>query len=87
VSVLFMPDSASKPSGSITLENPELTATVRLRGAELCSLRDRATGEEFIWQNPTGEWAGSSPILFPFVGRVRSGGFDHAGQRLSLIHI
>ena len=79
-----MADSVFKSSDTLQFENAELTATVRLLGAELCSLRDRATGDELIWQNPTGEWAGSSPILFPVVGRVRSGGFLHADQRYAM---
>ena len=65
---------------TLRLDNGALRATVRLRGAELCSLQDCATGEEFIWQNGSGAWAGSSPILFPVVGRVREGFFTHQGQ-------
>ncbi|MBC7917071.1 MAG: aldose 1-epimerase family protein [Rhodoferax sp.] len=65
---------------TLHLNNGTLSAVVKLRGAELCSLQDRTTGEEFIWQNPTGAWAGSAPILFPVVGRVRNGNFTHQGQ-------
>ena len=65
---------------TIEISNGTLSATVRLLGAELCSLRDVASGEEFLWQNESGVWAGSSPILFPLAGRVREGHFVHQGQ-------
>lgn len=68
-------------SDMVHLDNGELAASIRLQGAELCSLRDCRSGEEFLWQNETGVWARTSPILFPVVGRVRDGGFLHLGKR------
>ena len=51
-----------------TIQNDTLTATFSSLGAELISLKK---GEkEYIWQNPTGEWAGHAPVLFPACGRV-----------------
>ena len=49
-----------------TIQNDTLTATFSSLGAELISLKK---GEkEYIWQNPTGEWAGHAPLLFPVCG-------------------
>ena len=51
-----------------TIQNDTLTATFSSLGAELISLKKG--GKEYIWQNPTGEWAGHAPVLFPACGRV-----------------
>jgi len=48
------------------IQNDKLTVTLSSLGAELISIKK---GEkEYIWQNPTGEWAGHAPILFPVCG-------------------
>jgi galactose mutarotase-like enzyme len=49
-----------------TLKNTNMQITVADLGAELISvIKD---GKERIWQNPTGEWAGHAPLLFPVCG-------------------
>ena len=63
----------------------ELTAAVTAAGAELRSLR--RGNDEHLWQNSAGTagaWTGSAPILFPHVGRLREGGFAHAGRFYAL---
>ncbi len=57
----------------ITIENENFSAGIRLRGAELASLKDRATGRELIWQADPKIWGGSAPILFPIVGKLKNG--------------
>ena len=43
-----------------------MQVTVDSLGAELISVvKD---GKERVWQNPTGEWAGHAPLLFPVCG-------------------
>ncbi len=49
-----------------TIENGELCVSVDSYGAELKSVKIR--GKEMIWQNPTGEWESSSPVMFPVCG-------------------
>ena len=45
----------------------EITATINVQGAELCSLR--AAGAEYMWQaGPV--WPRHAPVLFPIVGRL-----------------
>ncbi|MDN3920335.1 aldose 1-epimerase family protein [Roseateles violae] len=56
----------------------DLSARVELRGAQLRSLRRGS--EEYLWQDEAGVWPQSAPILFPFVGRLRGGGYTHAGR-------
>jgi galactose mutarotase-like enzyme len=59
----------------VSLRNAALHCDIALRGAELRSLRDAGTGEEFIWQRDPAYWAGSAPILFPVIGRFKDGGY------------
>lgn len=49
-----------------TIQSDLLQVTVSSVGAELTSIRYK--GEEKLWQNPTGTWAGHSPVLFPVCG-------------------
>ena len=49
------------------IKNDKLTVTIASFGAEIISvLKD---GKERSWQNPTGEWDGHAPLLFPVCGR------------------
>lgn len=56
-----------------------LRARIKPLGAELCSLR-RDGDAELLWQPQLGVWQQSAPWLFPFVGRLRGGGFRHRGR-------
>lgn len=61
-----------------TLSHGRLTARIAALGAELVSLcRD---GEEMMWQPRAGHWQQTSPWLFPFVGRLKDGGYSHRGR-------
>lgn len=42
-------------------------------GAELCSLVNKATGIEHIWQADPAVWGKHAPILFPIVGELNAG--------------
>ena len=57
-----------------TINNGKIQITVNEMGAELISVV--VDGKEWIWQNPTGEWAGHSPLLFPVCGHC---GVKHNG--------
>jgi galactose mutarotase-like enzyme len=56
-----------------TIRNQNYSATISALGAELKSLKDPRSGEEFIWQGDPGIWKGSAPVLFPIVGRLKDG--------------
>ncbi len=60
---------------TVALANSTLTCEIALKGAELRSLRDIASGDEFIWQRDPAFWASSAPILFPVIGRFKDGGY------------
>lgn len=49
-----------------TIKNDKISVTVAGLGAEIVSVI--AGGKERVWQNPTGEWAGHGPVLFPVCG-------------------
>ncbi len=68
-----MHNGSSPPT--VTLKNAALTCDVALRGAELRSLREFVSGDEFIWQRDPAFWASSAPILFPVIGRFKDGGY------------
>lgn len=50
----------------IYIQNKELEVEAETLGGELVSVRYQ--GKERLWQNPTGEWAGHAPVLFPVCG-------------------
>lgn len=56
---------------TVEIAGPLLSARIRPRGAEPCSLRD-AAGEEYLWQAGP-EWPRHAPILFPVVGQLAGG--------------
>lgn len=66
----------------IRLRQGALHACIAPLGGELQSLW--RSGEEFLWQGDPAVWAQRAPWLFPFVGRLRGGGFTHRGRRYAL---
>ncbi|MES3021235.1 MAG: aldose 1-epimerase family protein [Pseudomonadota bacterium] len=69
---------------TLTFSNGALRCTVALRGAQLLSLSDGRTGDEFIWQRDPDVWSDSAPILFPVIGRLKDGAYVHRGQRYAM---
>jgi len=49
-------------------------------GAELRSLVNLTTGEQYVWQADPDVWAGSAPILFPIIGALKDGRCNINGQ-------
>ncbi len=54
-----------------TIENEYLLCAIESNGAEIRSLKSKATGEEYIWQIDNSIWGSSSPVLFPVIGKVK----------------
>jgi galactose mutarotase-like enzyme len=54
-----------------TLENEKLICTIESNGAEIRSLKNKATGAEYIWQIDKSIWGSSSPVLFPAIGKTK----------------
>ncbi len=59
------------------IENNFLECKITNRGAELCSLVDKATGMEYIWQKKPEIWNSTSPVLFPSIGNIKNNAIVH----------
>ena len=57
-----------------TIQNECLTVQAEDTGAQLASIRS-AGGEEYLWQGDPAIWARRAPILFPLIGRLRTGAY------------
>lgn len=55
-----------------TIENEKLICTIESKGAEIRSLKDKASGKEYIWQIDPTVWGSSSPVLFPAIGKIKA---------------
>lgn len=62
------------------LENDRLRVEIDSCGAELKSVKDKISGQEYMWQADPEYWGRTSPILFPFVGRLKNNSFLHEGK-------
>lgn len=63
-----------------TIKSNHLTVDISPVGAEMQSLREQATGCEYLWQGDPAYWHGRSPILFPIVGGLWNGECRIGGQ-------
>ncbi|WP_109358282.1 aldose 1-epimerase family protein [Brumimicrobium oceani] len=54
-----------------TIENDFLICKIESKGAEIRSLENKQTGEEFIWSIDESIWGSSSPVLFPSIGNIK----------------
>ncbi len=63
------------------LENGELRAEIESFGAELKSLVRKETGQEFMWEADPAFWGKTSPVLFPFIGKLKGAEYRYQGTR------
>jgi galactose mutarotase-like enzyme len=73
-----------------TIENENLICTIDSNGAEIRSLKNKATGQEYIWQIDKSIWGSSSPVLFPAIGKIKGdkvvyNGKDYAMHKHGII--
>lgn len=62
------------------LKGEKLGIRVEGKGAELKSLVDLSTGEEYMWNADPEFWPRTSPVLFPFVGRLKGQQYTWQGK-------
>lgn len=67
-------------SNYLVIENDILKAAISPVGAELKCLQMKKTGLSLVWEGNPDIWSGSAPWLFPFVGRLKDGGFEYRGH-------
>lgn len=62
------------------LENECLRIKINSLGAELVSLQQTKTNQEYMWEGNPQVWGRISPILFPFVGGLKDKEYKHNGK-------
>ena len=68
---------------TISNEINNITATIDSFGAELISLKNISTNTEYIWQKNPQYWSKSSPVLFPFIGALKSNEYFYNEKKYS----
>ena len=63
-----------------SLENAQISICVDTSGAELRSLKNTATGTEYMWDAKPEYWKRTSPVLFPIVGTLNNGSYRYGGN-------
>ena len=66
------------------LENEKLRVEIDSFGAELKSVKDKTTNQEYMWQGDPQYWGRTSPVLFPFVGSLKNGSYLHEGKTYTM---
>ena len=66
------------------LENEKLRVEIDSFGAELKSVKDKVTEQEYMWQADPAFWGRTSPVLFPFVGKLKNDSFLHGGKTYTM---
>lgn len=62
------------------ISNNKIMIQVNSMGAELTSLKDVATGTEYMWNADPAYWKRTSPVLFPIVGGLKDGKYRLDGR-------
>lgn len=70
--------------GVQVVENGTLRVTVADQGAELISVADTVTGQEYIWCGDPAVWNRHAPILFPFIGKSAGGVYRYGGESYAM---
>lgn len=66
------------------LENEHLRVTVSGLGAELSSIRDVKTQQEYLWNGDEKYWPRQAPVLFPFVGLAKNRQYTYNGKTYAM---
>lgn len=61
------------------LENEDLKVEIESVGAEVISIQDKK-GRDYLWNGDGKFWGRRSPILFPFIGRLKNGAYRYKGK-------
>jgi galactose mutarotase-like enzyme len=68
----------------IAIRNNVFSARISEAGAELKSLMEIATGQEYLWHGDPAWWNGTAPVLFPVIGGLRDGTCTFEGRQYKL---
>ena len=67
-----------------TIQNEVFTVVIDSKGAELSSMKSKASGTEYVWQADPEIWARHAPILFPIVGRLKDKTYTVGGTEYTI---
>lgn len=67
-----------------SLKNAQLEICIHSLGAELFSIKEVATGKEYMWDARPEYWKRTSPVLFPIVGSLNGGYYRYEGKEYPL---
>ncbi len=62
------------------LSNDKITIKVNDLGAELTELSKNDTNFNYLWDGNAAFWTGQSPVLFPFVGKLKNNEYKYNGS-------
>ncbi|WP_158607425.1 aldose 1-epimerase family protein [Aerococcus agrisoli] len=68
----------------VTLSNQYLAVSIKADSAELTSIKDQASGHEFLWQADPTFWNRHAPVLFPIVSRLVDNTYTYQGTHYEL---
>lgn len=66
------------------ISSKSLSARINKTGIELCSIKSKATGKEYMWQGNPEIWGSHAPVLFPIVGELKDGEYYFEGKKYLL---
>lgn len=66
------------------IKNTFLTVVISSMGAELRSIKDNYTDQEYLWNAQPRYWKRSAPILFPLVGNFKDKTFRYEGKEYQM---
>ncbi len=61
------------------ISNKILTVQISAAGAELQSIINKDNSLEYMWSGDPAFWGKKSPVLFPIVGGLKNGSYQHQG--------
>ena len=67
-----------------SIENQYFNCLIESIGAEVRSLKNKDTQEEYIWQVNNTVWGSSSPVLFPAIGNIKSNKIIYEGEEYAM---
>lgn len=68
----------------ITIQSEELIVTISELGAEIVSIKDKQSDQEYIWQADPKFWNRHAPILFPIIGKLKDNSYCYEDQTYQL---
>ncbi|MBA4057665.1 MAG: aldose epimerase [Marivirga sp.] len=69
---------------NIVIENDDLIARIKSKGAELFSVVNKKTNLEYMWSGDPQFWGKTSPVLFPIVGTLKDNTFRFGNKNYNL---